>query len=607
MKRNLFIILAVHFAFSSWAQESFGGLMFSARLDTTQHEGQLWVPSSGNAVAGFSHHDDTLWFEITANGLTGPITAAHIHSDESGSVEYSLNPFIDGNKLKGYLTEISFNNGKLKDFLEGAYYVNIHTASNPDGEIRGRIIPETDHNYLASLDMIQAGNSIPSDQTPIGLGSFNLGMDHTELEINLLVNDLTAPITNAHLHYGSPGQSGPVIVPLSQFNNGNNYKGIFDLTGLANPSAFLDSLKNGKVYVNVHTSNFPAGEIRGQLMKSAPLSFDTWMDPGQETTNVDPATPEDAMAICNFYVNSSLDSIWLNVVADQLSGPIQSAHFHNGKAGNSGPVVVDLNNFIQGNQISGLLTPSSPNFVSDFDFDEFVRRMLSDDIYINIHTSLNPAGEVRGQPASLSREGVIYSLCPGQEVAAVTGGEFAQGSGFVSLDRKYTNLHYGHAVSRLSSTISMSHFHHALPGVNGPVVFPLPADSVMMGFWNDASFTDDIADQFESGEMYANFHTTLNPAGEVRGQVEIVDFCETVTAVNEEILPFTYSMNIYPNPISSSSIMAFSIPKSGLVSVTINDLLGNHKKVLVDRLMKKAATPKLLKQKPYQQVFIFIG
>lgn len=585
MKRNLFILIAALFANIAHAQESFGGLMFSARLDTIQQEGHLWVPSSGNAVAGFSYHDDTLWFDLTANGLTGPIISAHIHSEESGSVEYSLTSFIDGNKVKGYLTEISFENGELKDFLDGAYYVNLHTALNPDGEIRGRIIPETDDNYLATLDMLQAGNTVPSDHNPIGSGSFNLSMDHTELEVNVLVNDLTSPITNAHLHYGSAGQSGPVIIPLSQFNDGNRYQGLYDLTSLVNPSAFLDSLQKGKVYINVHTANYPAGEIRGQLLKNSPISFDAWMDPGEETIDVDPGTPENALGLSNFTVNSSIDSLWINVVADQLSGPIQSAHFHSGKQGNSGPVVVDLTNLIDGNRISGVLTPSSPNFVSDLDFDKFVKRLLSDDIYINIHTSLNPAGEVRGQPAALVREGVIYSLCPEQETTTVVNAGMAQGSGFVSLDRNYKNLHYGHAVSRLSSTITMSHFHHALPGSNGPVVYSLPADSIMTGFWNDDNFTDDIADQFESGEMYANFHTAINPAGEVRGQVDIGDFCSTTTSLEEFDPSSGVFARVFPNPVNNSAKLEFYIPVPGLVKLVIHDLSGRSSQLLAERFM----------------------
>jgi len=90
MKRLLLLTLIAMAILPLRAQESFGGLMFSAKLDTAQQVGTLAVPSSGNGMAGFSFHNDTLWFDITSNGLTGPITAAHIHAVSSGGVEYSL-------------------------------------------------------------------------------------------------------------------------------------------------------------------------------------------------------------------------------------------------------------------------------------------------------------------------------------------------------------------------------------------------------------------------------------------------------------------------------------------------------------------------------------
>jgi hypothetical protein len=77
---------------------------------------------------------DTLWFDITVNGLTGPITGSHIHlgrSGVSGPIIYDLTPFISGTKIKGYLKGIVLGNGDLAKFLEGDYYVNVHTASNP--------------------------------------------------------------------------------------------------------------------------------------------------------------------------------------------------------------------------------------------------------------------------------------------------------------------------------------------------------------------------------------------------------------------------------------------------------------------------------------------
>ena len=53
MRRALLITIIAIMFLSARAQESFGGLMFSARLDKAQQVGSLAVPSSGNGIAGF--------------------------------------------------------------------------------------------------------------------------------------------------------------------------------------------------------------------------------------------------------------------------------------------------------------------------------------------------------------------------------------------------------------------------------------------------------------------------------------------------------------------------------------------------------------------------
>lgn len=572
MKRILLLSFIAMAFLPLRAQVSFGGLMFSARLDTVEQPGGLLVASSGNGIAGFSYHNDTLWFDITANGLTGPITAAHIHAESDHGVVYSLVNFINGNKIKGYLTGINLNNGSLKSFLDGEYYVNIHTAANPGGEISGHIVPETDVNYKAVLDMEQAGHANPGGMVPMGLGSVNLSLDKTKLEINILVNDLTSNITNAHLHYGAPGVSGPVIIPISQFKQGNSYYGVYDLTALSDPAAFLDSLEQGKVYINVHTSNYPAGEIRGQLMKNRTLSFDTWMNSAQETGTINAATPPGAKGLCNFSVNSQGDSLWVNIQSDSLSGAITGAHFHSGKAGVSGGVVVPLTNFISGNMISGVITAEDPIFTGGLSIESFIDLVLSGDIYVNMHTSLNPAGEVRGQPSGIARKGVIYSLCNQQVSSSVTGN--GQGSGFVTIDRNHTNLHYGIAIANLGSMLTADHFHDGLPGINGGVIHALPTDSTLMGFWNDATFTPEIADKFINGAVYANFHTSNYPGGEIRGQVAVGDLCLTTTGLNALSKANVYPLSIYPNPVRRFSTISYSLPRNSDVLINLYNVLG---------------------------------
>lgn len=64
----------------------------------------------------------------------------------------------------------------------------------------------------------------------------------------------------AHIHKGSSGKAGPVVVPLG---------GKYTLKGcIAAPKAVLEGIEShpNSYYVNVHTAKYPNGAIRGQLV-----------------------------------------------------------------------------------------------------------------------------------------------------------------------------------------------------------------------------------------------------------------------------------------------------------------------------------------------------
>jgi hypothetical protein len=70
-----------------------------------------------------------------------------------------------------------------------------------------------------------------------------------------------APETAAHIHGPAPaGVNAPVLLPLPL--------GIFDQTFPIN-AATLAAIQAGLAYVNVHSTLFPAGEIRGQITSQA--------------------------------------------------------------------------------------------------------------------------------------------------------------------------------------------------------------------------------------------------------------------------------------------------------------------------------------------------
>jgi hypothetical protein len=76
--------------------------------------------------------------------------------------------------------------------------------------------------------------------------------------------------------------------------------------------------------------------------------------------------------------------------------------------------------------------------------------------------------------------------------------------------------------SGLSGKATMAHIHKGKRGVAGNVVVPLcgPCKSGQTG---QVKISKNVADLLESGLAYVNVHTVKNPAGEIRGQVLLVD------------------------------------------------------------------------------------
>ena len=94
---------------------------------------------TGSVTATFDTASKKLSWKGTCLGLTGPATAAHFHGRRSRQ-ERAASWFRSPAPTKGpFEGSATLTDAQAADLMAGKWYVNVHTAANKGGEIRGQV------------------------------------------------------------------------------------------------------------------------------------------------------------------------------------------------------------------------------------------------------------------------------------------------------------------------------------------------------------------------------------------------------------------------------------------------------------------------------------
>lgn len=494
---------------------NFGSEVFEILLSGSNEVPPLTSPAYGKVTAAFNGTHLVLDGEF--EGLTGDFTGAHLHfgqSGQAGAVEVAVAPNINGDMTSGtfadFDTSYALTSDQISKLHSRALYLNIHSTAYPGGELRGQLVPKSDYYFRTNMS---GAFEIPSASS-MASGAATLELRGDTLYVGGSFSGLSETYAASHLHIGAAGSNGGVAFGLSPVVDVDELGGVF----VAEQNKFelntdqKAALWNREFYINVHTSRYPGGEIRGQVTPPVTAAFYTTLSGSAENKSVDVAGT--GAVVVEFHN----DSLIVSGSFTGLESDFAASHIHMGHAGENGGVVTGLTPNIDGTT-SGIYVSGANKFglTTEQQMVLFDRGM-----YINIHSASNGGGELRGQILGDATAYFKTKLNGNHENDPVFD---APGFGAANLELAGTRLIVSGGFDQLSAAFTGAHIHAGPVDDNGGVeiaLSPTVTDDTTGVFdptMNTYTVTTDQATAMFAEGTYLNVHSSANPGGELRGQL----------------------------------------------------------------------------------------
>jgi hypothetical protein len=241
--------------------------------------------------------------------------------------------------------------------------------------------------FTAEIDAEQEVGDSSSPATGHAVLCYDVAANTFDLTVR--IRGLAEMVAASHIHQAVAGANGPVVVGLggeSAYHRAGD-KLFLHLRDQPYTGDALQLLTGG-AYFNLHTATFPAGAIRGQLLPHT-VEFFTVMTGDQE------ATPNDSRAKGLAFVRYDLlaDTVDVYVKVFNFRNTLTASHIHEAPPGVAGPVTAGLGGAAayekHGHNYFGVFL--------DVPYTGDVLTLLDGGAYINVHSNVFPAGEIRGQ------------------------------------------------------------------------------------------------------------------------------------------------------------------------------------------------------------------
>jgi CHRD domain len=226
---------------------------------------------------------------------------------------------------------------------------------------------------------------------PVGTGTATVRLRAGQGQVcfSFDVQNISLPAVGAHIHRGAAGASGPIVVGLVAPGSSGASRGCV-AASRATVAAILAS--PAQFYVNVHTTDFQAGAIRGQLTGTSDADFGRVFTvrltgAAEGTTGDNDGTGTAAVRIIR-----AKGDVCFKLTVQNIILPSVGAHIHRAPAASNGPIVVQFVAPGASGTSSGCTHGVATTLI-----DEILANPAN--FYVNVHTTDHPGGAVRAQLA----------------------------------------------------------------------------------------------------------------------------------------------------------------------------------------------------------------
>lgn len=379
------------------------------------------------------------------------------------------------------------------------------------------------HVEMSGFEAIPATNSNAK-----ALLTFLFTPDRKKVDISGMIVGLEGTVTEAKIHLGITGETGPEIMDFTAYINDRHIIGQMDV-----PPVLLQRLLLNGVYAVIKTTAHPAGEIRGQFVCETDLDYGVVLN----NDLIQPPNNSNAIAFGGIHFPLGARDVVYAFVVRGLSSQIISAAIYEGipSPGQVGGEVADMNQFF-GSVFQGLI-------LLDTIDPDFLLKAREGKYYAIFRTVNHPEGEIIGQIfhlgyfASLSPVNGVQQLPPPSPPTPGFGFNHTMVSG--GLDSLTTTV-FINGIAPTSVKVRIGN-----PNEVGTELVDLGISATPGYYSKKYPITEAQLTDFAQGRLFINAATAAYPNGEIRGVMKntlrkayAFDLCGTqmVPPVNSDAL-----------------------------------------------------------------------